>query len=105
MYESRAPFGALPCAVNKPADANASPRTPVLITEQQLLFASRLPAMPLRPAKPSRRWTGTARLIGASLRAMFPPTTSNEVQPRRRHYPSRNNILEDSRMTREMLRL
>ena len=60
MYESRAPVGALPCAVNKPADANASPRTPVLITEQQLLFATAA-AMPLRPAKPSRRWTGTAR--------------------------------------------
>ena len=103
MYESRGPFGALPRAVNKPADANASPRTPVLITEQQLLFATAA-AMPLRPAKPSRRWTGTARVIGACLPAMF-PTTSNEVQPRRRHYPSRNNILEDSRMTREMLRL
>ena len=103
MYELRPPFGALPRAVNKPTHSVASPRTPVLITEQEVLFGTAA-AMPLQPGKPSRRWTGKARSIGAGLRAAF-PTTSNDAEPPRRHYPSRKNFLEESRMTREMLRL
>ena len=104
MSESLAPFGASPEGVEQPADvAEASPRTPVLITEQQVLFATAA-AVPLQPAKTSRRWAEAARAIGASLRAAF-VTSSNEAQPKRRHYPSRNDFLEDSRMSREMLRL
>ena len=104
MSELLAPLGASPEGVEQPADvAEASPRTPVLITEQQVLFATAA-AVPLQPAKTSRRWAEAARASGASLRAAF-VTSSNEAQPKRRHYPSRNDFLEDSRMSREMLRL
>ena len=55
MSELRAPLGASPEGVGQPADvAGASPRTPVLITEQQVLFATAA-AVPLKPAKISRR--------------------------------------------------
>ena len=101
MSELPAPFGAEPGAV-KPA-AEASPRNPVLITEQQLLFATAA-AMPLQPAKPAHRWAVEARAIGASLRATF-AASSNEAQPKRRRYSSRNGFLEDSRTARELLRL
>jgi hypothetical protein len=104
MSELHAPFGAPPEVVEQPADVvEVSPRTPVLITEQQVQFATAA-AVPLQPAKTSRRWTETARAIGASLRAAF-ATSSNDARPKRQHYPSRNDFLEDSRMAREMLRL
>lgn len=103
MSELLAPFGAPPDAVEQPADVEASPRTPVLITEQQVLFATAA-AVPLHPAKTHRRWTESARAIGASPRAAF-VTSSNEDRPKRRHYPPRNDFLEDSRMAREMMRL
>jgi hypothetical protein len=103
MYELRASFGASPRAVNKPANVVASAWTPVLITEQQVLFGTAA-AMPLQPAKPARRWALAARSIGAGLGATF-ATFSNEVEPKRRHYPSRDDFLEDSRMAREMVRL
>lgn len=74
-------------------------RTPVLITEQEVMFATAA-AVPLQPAKAGRRWTD---VIGASLRAMFVSSTD---QPReRRHYPPRIDFLESSRMSREMYRL
>ena len=101
MSELPAPFGAEPGAV-KPA-AEASPRNPVLITEQQVLFATAA-AMPLHPAKPVRRWADAVGSIEVILRATF-ATSSNEVEPKRRHYPSRDGFLEASRMAREMLRL
>jgi hypothetical protein len=101
MSELLAPFGALPDPVEKSAEG--SRRTPVVITEQQVLFATAA-AMPLQPVKPSRPWTVAASAFGASVRAAH-ATSSNEVQPKRRDYPSRNEFLEDSRMAREMLRL
>jgi hypothetical protein len=104
MSELLAPYGASPEGVEPPADvAEASSRTPVLITEQQVVFATAA-AVPLQPAKTSRRWAEAAHAIGASLRAAF-VTSSNEARPKRRHYPSRNGFLEDSRMSREMRRL
>jgi hypothetical protein len=99
MTELLAPFGAASAAVKRPA-VEASPRTPTLITEQQVLFATAA-AVPLQPTRTSRRWTETAR---AFLTAAF-VKSGNESQPTRRHYPSRNDYLEDSRMAREMLRL
>jgi hypothetical protein len=81
----------------------AAPRTPVLITEQRVLFATAA-AVPLQPAKTSRPWTEAARVIGASLRAAF-ATSSNDARSKRSHDPSRNDFLEDSRMAREMTRL
>jgi hypothetical protein len=104
MTELLAPFGASPEAIEQPADvADAAPRTPVLITEQQVLFATAA-AVPLQPAKTSRRWTEVVRAFGASVRAAF-VTSSDDTQPKPRHYPSRNDFLEDSRMAREMMRL
>jgi hypothetical protein len=104
MTELLTPFGASPKTIEQSADiAEASPRTPVLITEQQVLFATAA-AVPLQPAKTGRRWTEVVRAIGASVRAAF-VTSSDDAQPKRRHYPARNEYLEDSRMSREMLRL
>ena len=104
MSELLAPFGASPEVVEQPADViEATPHTPVLITEQQVLFATAA-AVPLNPAKTSRSWTQTVRAIGASMRAAT-VTPSNDARPKPRHYPSRNDYLEDSRMAREMLRL
>ena len=101
MSELQAPFGAERGAVEKSAEA--LPGNKVLITEQQVLFATAA-AMPLQAAKPARRWAVEALAVGASLRAKF-ATSSNEAQPKRRHYPSRNDFLEDSRMVRAMLRV
>jgi hypothetical protein len=104
MSELLASFGAASQVVEHRAYVTeASPRTPVLISEQHVLFATAA-AVPLRPAKTSRRWAEAARAIGASLRAAF-VTSSNEAQPKRRRYPSRNDFLEDSHMLPEMLRL
>jgi hypothetical protein len=109
MSELLAPFGAPREVFEEPADSvesalpTAQPgevtRTPVLITEQEVLFATAA-AVPLQPPTAGRRWTD---VIGAALRAMF---MSSAAEPReRRHYPSRNDYLEHSRMAREMYRL
>jgi hypothetical protein len=101
MSELLAPFGATPNVGGQPANvAEALPRAPVLITEQQVLFATAA-ALPLQPAKTGRRWTEAVRTC---LTAAF-VASSNEAQAKRRQYPARNEFLEDSRMTREMLRL
>jgi hypothetical protein len=103
MSELLVPFGAASEGVEQPADVvETSPRTPVLITEQQVLFATAA-AVPL-PAKSSRRWTAAVRAIGASLIAAF-ATSSNEARPKRRQYPPRTDFLGDSRLSREMMRL
>jgi hypothetical protein len=101
MSELLTSFDVAPEVVEQPAEiAEVSPRTPVLITEQQVLFATAA-ALPLQPAKTSRRWTELMRAIGASVRAAF-VTSSDEAPPARRHYPAGNEYLEDSRMAREM---
>jgi hypothetical protein len=100
MTELLVPLGAASDAVKQPAAVEASPRTPTLITEQQVLFATAA-AVPLQPARTGRRWTESAR---AFLTAAF-VKSGNESQPKRRHYPSRNDFLENSRMAREMMRL
>ena len=99
MSELREPFGAPREAVEHDA-AEASPRVPVLITEQQVLFGTAA-AVPLQPARTSRRWTKAVR---ASLTAAF-VTSSNEARPKRLQRPARNDFLQDSRMAREMLRV
>ena len=96
MTELLAPFGSLPDAAKPPAGVHAAP--PVLITEQQVLFATAA-AMPLQPAKTS--WIDAVRTV---LLAAF-VTSSNDERPKRRHYPPRSDYLEDSRMAREMTRL
>ena len=99
MTEVLAPFGEQSDAVKPPAAADAPSRTPVLITEQQVLFATAA-AVPLRPAR-SRRWVDAVVAFVTMTRA----TAQKESRPKRRHYPSRHDFLEDSRMAREMLRL
>jgi hypothetical protein len=102
MSELLAPFAVTPEVDEQPVDVvEASPRTPVFITEQQVLFATAA-ALPL-PATTSRRWVEVLRGIGAGVRAAV--TSSDEARPKRQHYPARNDFLEDSRMSREMLRL
>lgn len=116
MSELLAPFGVSPDAIEDladapelaalsapPADADPVTRTPVLISEQQVLFASAA-AVPLRPAKTSRPWADAVRVIGATLRAVFMEST-DDTRPKPRHYPPRNDYLESSRMAREMYRL
>jgi hypothetical protein len=75
----------------------------VLITEQQVLFATAA-ALPLRQPKTSRRWTEAVRAITASVRAAF-ATSDDEARPNRRQYPPRTEFIQDSRMAREMMRL
>jgi len=100
MTELAAPFSAPPEAVRKRPDTEASPRTPVLITEQQVLFATAA-ALPLQPARTGWRW---AHAVRDKLAAAF-VSADTESRPKRRHYPPRKDFLEDSRMAREMLRL
>jgi hypothetical protein len=101
MSELLAPFGAPPEAVGRHAEiAEASPRTPVSITGQQVLFATAA-AVPLQPAKTGRSWIDAVR---GFLTAAF-MSSSNEPRPKSRHYPARNDFLEESRMAREMFRL
>jgi hypothetical protein len=100
MTELLTPFGAPPDDAQQSPAVKAPSRTPVLITEQQVLFATAA-AVPLQPARTSPRW---AQALRAFMTAAF-VKSSGESQPKRRHYPSRNDFLEDSRMAREMLRL
>lgn len=100
MSELLAPLGA---PADRLADVEASPCAPALITEQQVLFATAA-AVPLRPAKAGRRWIDAVHAFGAGLWAAL-ATSADGPRPKRRHYPSRNDFLEDSRMAREMTRL
>ena len=100
MTELLAPFGTTPELASRPAAVETPPRTPVLITEQQVLFATAA-AVPLQPDRTGRRWT---EAVLAFLTAAF-VKADNASQPKRRHYPSRHDYLEDSRMAREMMRL
>ena len=99
MSELLAPVG----AEQKFEDVRVEPtidstvREPVLITEQQVLFATAA-AVPLQPVR--RGW---AAAVGAAVRAMF--TSSTDAPRERRHYPARHDFLESSRMAREMYRL
>jgi hypothetical protein len=105
MSELLAPLGASPDVTDEPADPAQSAdaaevtRTPVLITEHEVMLATAA-AVPLQPARVRPRW---ADVIGAAVRAMV---ASSTAEPRkRRHYPPRNDYLESSRMAREMHRL
>jgi hypothetical protein len=109
MSELLAPFGAPPEVVEEPDDTAhpvAAPASvgvthePVVITEQQVLFATAA-AVPLQPAK-TRSWI--SRVVGAIVSAAS-VTSSNEGRPKPRHYPPRYDFLEDARMAREMHRL
>ena len=102
MSELLATFGApqeIADEIAEPSVDSSAVSTPVLITEQEVMFATAA-AVPLQPAKAGRRWTD---VIGATLRAMFVSSTDHPRE--RRHYPARSDYLESSRMSREMYRL
>jgi hypothetical protein len=102
MSELLAPFGTPPEV--EPADVvEAPPRTPVLITEQQVLFATAA-ASPSQLVRTRRRGLDAMRALAASVTALF-ATSASGTHPKPRHYPPRHDFLEDSRMAREMLRL
>jgi len=100
MTELTAPSGAPREPAGQHAQVGEPARTPVLITERQVLFATAA-AVPLQPAKTGRSWIAGVR---GFLAAPF-VTSSNEARSNRRHYSARNEYLEDSRMAREMVRL
>lgn len=99
MSELLAPIGAEPKVKDKQVEQSidSTVREPVLISEQQVLFATAA-AVPLHPVR--RRW---AHGVVAAVRAMF--TSSTDAPRERRHYAARNEFLESSRMAREMDRL
>jgi hypothetical protein len=99
MSEVLAPFGGSPEAVKSSAAVEAPTYTPVVITEQQVLFAT-ASAVPLRPARTGRRWI---EAVWAAVTTAARPAT--ESRPKQRYYPSRHEFLEDSCMAREMHRL
>jgi hypothetical protein len=78
--------------------------TPVLITEQEVVFSTSA-ALPVRRTKGTSWLTGQTRRIIAALRGMF-LTAIAGARPARRHYPPRTNgYLEHSRMVRKLDRL
>jgi hypothetical protein len=107
MSELLAPLSASPEILEEPEVTAASVVAPapvgpndetVLITEQEVLFATAA-AVPLQPVT-TRSWA--SRFFGAVVASV---TAGNDERPKPRHYPSRNDFLEDSRMAREMHRL
>lgn len=84
------------------ADVEVKP-APTLITEQEVVFGT---AAALSP-RSTRRRTRLARVRAVILAVpvrMF-VTAAADSPPKRRHYPSRLDFLENSRMAREMDRL
>jgi hypothetical protein len=67
---------------------------PVLITEQEVLFGTRVATSPRRASLP-HRWIGAVRTAATSLR----------LPPPQQRYPRDLGYLERSRMAREMDRL
>jgi hypothetical protein len=67
---------------------------PVLITEQEVMFGTRVATSPRRASLP-HRFIGAVRTAATSLR----------LPPPREHYPTDLGYLERSRMSREMDRL
>jgi hypothetical protein len=104
MSELLAPFGAAPEVEHNIAEVvEAPPRAPILITEQQVLFATAA-AVPSQREKAGQRFVEALRAFGASAKAVF-ATSGDDARPKSRKNPPRHGYLEDSRMAREMLRL
>jgi hypothetical protein len=76
------------------SEKDGTTAAPVLITEQEVLFSTRV-ALLLRRASTPHRWIGAIRVAAGSLH--LPP-------PRQRH-PVDTGYLERARMAREMDRL
>ena len=77
--------------------------TPVLITEQQVLFSSAA-AIPLPRSKTAHRLTDAIHVVAVAIRQIFTAATT-DPRPGRRHYAMRSDgYLEHSRIAREMYR-
>ncbi len=73
---------------------------PVLITEQEVMFATAAAVLPRR--RSARWWTAIARVFATTKDA----DTSGDDRRTPRHYPQRRNaFMEYSAMSREMARL
>jgi hypothetical protein len=77
--------------------------TPILITEQEVVFGTSA-AVSLPRTKTTRRLTDVTRVVVANLRRIF-LTSAARPRPARRHYPPRYSFLEHALMAREMHRL
>jgi hypothetical protein len=106
MISMTEPHMASAAALDVPGDpeltTETASRTPILITEREVAFATAA-AVPV-PSTTTRRWTEAIRIVFAAIRGMFATPTADS-RPARRHYPPRNNFLEHSCMAREMHRL
>jgi hypothetical protein len=80
--------------VEPTAVEDATSQTPVLITEQEVVFSTAV-ALSSRPASKSRRLFDAIRAAGAAFR----------LPPPKQHLPQSNGYLEHARMAREMERL
>ena len=78
----------------KAPETVSAPSAPVLITEQEVLFGTRVTASPPKASI-------THRIFDAVLGA----ARSLHLPPPREHYPTALGYLERSRMAREMERL
>ncbi|MDT5046963.1 MAG: hypothetical protein QOH07_3026 [Mycobacterium sp.] len=76
------------------SDKDETSAAPVLITEQEVLFGTRV-ALLLRKASTPHRWIDAIRNAAGSV----------HLPPPRQHYPTDTGYLERSRMAREMDRL
>jgi hypothetical protein len=73
---------------------------PVLITEQEVMFATAAAVLPRR--RTARWWTAIARYFATAQEA----DTSGEDRRNPRHYPQRRStFMEHAAMSREMSRL
>ena len=77
--------------------------TPILITEQEVVFGTSA-AAPLQHIGTTRGLGDAARIIVATLRRTFLTSTSSP-RPARRDCPARYSYLERALMSREMDRL
>jgi hypothetical protein len=82
-----------PNTTQTPQEVSAQP-APVLISEQEVLFGTRVAASPHKASIP-RRWFDAVRGAAHSL----------QLPPPHPHYPADMGYLERSRMAREMDRL
>src|SRR5215204_3196810 len=83
----------------EPTTETAS-RTRILITEREVAFATAA-AVPV-PSTTTRRWTEAIRIVLTVIHGMFAMSTADSRPARR--YPPRTDVLEHSRIARQMHR-
>jgi hypothetical protein len=88
---------------DRKATVEAATSAPVLITEQEVAFATAAAAVRTSPIT-TRWWTEATSVVRAALHRMF-TTVASDARPARRHYPRRYTFLEHACLAREMDRL